>query len=409
MPASDHDQNSAELTTMVLCPRCGYDQQGTIESWIDSCPLTMTCVECGLEFESRSALVEESRFVPWLVECSPVSLTWLASCLKTIGHAMTPWSFWKQIPLGVRWKPSRILLANLCLLLVAGVTLMLSYSIAVLNAYSAANTQVTTGVGSNLFEFRLTRALVDTDVEQVRQLYIEEYGAAFEDDDYFRDRYEAGRESVVGAWPQYIANVRMSLAAYEQNGAALEESSLEILGTAFSAPLSSRPFFTTDPILFPEVARLSPRQTWDTMFDSIVGFYKEDFIAFLCFMMCGSLVMPTLIWGLPVSRRRAKVLPRHVLRAAGYGFLGIGLTLWALCILSAVKEASDGRLLGNAIQIVIVRSLMAWSAWCLLWWYFAVRRYMRIPHALLIVIAGGILSILTFIVGEYYLFEVIGL
>lgn len=39
-----HDERPA------VCPRCGYDLHGTIDTWTDACPLTGVCSECGLEF-----------------------------------------------------------------------------------------------------------------------------------------------------------------------------------------------------------------------------------------------------------------------------------------------------------------------------------------------------------------------
>ncbi len=35
------------------CPRCGYDQDGVVASWRETCPLTGVCSECGLSFRWR--------------------------------------------------------------------------------------------------------------------------------------------------------------------------------------------------------------------------------------------------------------------------------------------------------------------------------------------------------------------
>lgn len=44
--------SATEAGVPRMCPRCGYDLTGVIESWNDSCPVQGTCSECGLTFTS---------------------------------------------------------------------------------------------------------------------------------------------------------------------------------------------------------------------------------------------------------------------------------------------------------------------------------------------------------------------
>jgi hypothetical protein len=39
-----------------MCPRCGYDLEGLIATWTESCPMHALCSECGLDFVCSRAL-----------------------------------------------------------------------------------------------------------------------------------------------------------------------------------------------------------------------------------------------------------------------------------------------------------------------------------------------------------------
>jgi hypothetical protein len=46
------EEATASILGKVSCPRCGYDQQGSVAAWGEvSCPIEGTCSECGLRFE----------------------------------------------------------------------------------------------------------------------------------------------------------------------------------------------------------------------------------------------------------------------------------------------------------------------------------------------------------------------
>ncbi len=83
----------------ALCPRCHYDQRGTIETWNDSCPLRGRCCECGLEYEWGDVLNPFRGRLPGLVEHArgvPQLVRWT---FTTFGWIILPHRFWKRVEL----------------------------------------------------------------------------------------------------------------------------------------------------------------------------------------------------------------------------------------------------------------------------------------------------------------------
>lgn len=53
------------------CPRCGYDLSGAVATWKTSCPLEVTCSECGQRFKSIAVFrgahpIVQHRLSGWL-------------------------------------------------------------------------------------------------------------------------------------------------------------------------------------------------------------------------------------------------------------------------------------------------------------------------------------------------------
>ncbi|MFG0329405.1 MAG: hypothetical protein ACF8PN_05835 [Phycisphaerales bacterium] len=84
---------------VLECPRCGYDQRGSIRAQIERAedgawPLGGRCAECGLDYETRELLDETEH--PWLFERHwrrrPVR-----SAIKTLAMTLRPWRFWREV------------------------------------------------------------------------------------------------------------------------------------------------------------------------------------------------------------------------------------------------------------------------------------------------------------------------
>jgi len=82
--------------TDIRCPRCGYDQRGTVETWVDACPLHGQCVECGLVIDWARVLRMARH--PWLFEYH-----WrqrpLLRMEQTMVRSLRPSPFWREVRL----------------------------------------------------------------------------------------------------------------------------------------------------------------------------------------------------------------------------------------------------------------------------------------------------------------------
>lgn len=76
----------------ITCPRCGYDLQGTVSTWYESCPMNGTCSECGLHLEWGRVYMEGE--LPGIFEYNWKKKPF-RSGLKTIWLSVRPWKLFK--------------------------------------------------------------------------------------------------------------------------------------------------------------------------------------------------------------------------------------------------------------------------------------------------------------------------
>ncbi|MCC6677124.1 MAG: hypothetical protein IT436_08265 [Phycisphaerales bacterium] len=88
------------------CPRCGYDQSGVIDSWKESCPLTGTCSECGLDFAWRDVLNLAYSVHLHLFEHAKAHL--LQSWWRTVKKTRRPGRFWTWMRIEYEVRPARL-------------------------------------------------------------------------------------------------------------------------------------------------------------------------------------------------------------------------------------------------------------------------------------------------------------
>ena len=79
------------------CPRCAYDVSGVMATWTASCPLEGTCSECGYEYQWAEVLGPMRRVPAWFFETVRKRL--VRSAISTSVRTLTPWRFWKRVPL----------------------------------------------------------------------------------------------------------------------------------------------------------------------------------------------------------------------------------------------------------------------------------------------------------------------
>ncbi|GDY00404.1 hypothetical protein LBMAG48_28070 [Phycisphaerae bacterium] len=103
-------------TPAPQCPRCGYDQSGTITSWFQNdtdpnaaCPLHHTCSECGLAFDWSDLLIPERATCQGLYEHARSAREKIAWFFRTFFWLLLPWLFWSRVHMHHRAHPRRIL------------------------------------------------------------------------------------------------------------------------------------------------------------------------------------------------------------------------------------------------------------------------------------------------------------
>lgn len=124
------------------------------------------------------------------------------------------------------------------------------------------------------------------------------------------------------------------------------------------------------------------------------GFPLAEWGAALGFAVVVALILPATFVLLPISRRRAKVRWPHVWRVAAYSLVIPSL---AACLLVGVVPAcialrsQPGGLLMSAQLGLVVMPIPVLTVW----WAMAIRRYLRLRHALLTAILLTVIAALV--------------
>ncbi len=90
------------------CPRCGYDQSGTIAAWSGLCPLEGTCSECGLTFGWRDVLGGRFFGPNWSFEHGARAR--VGRWCGTAWRALVPRVMWRRLALAHRVRLGRLVL-----------------------------------------------------------------------------------------------------------------------------------------------------------------------------------------------------------------------------------------------------------------------------------------------------------
>jgi len=81
----------------VICPKCGYDQSGIVDSWTDRCPMHGRCTECGLEFDWADVMDHKRVRLVWYAEHAPDARKMLLRTPGTIARLLYPPIYWKRV------------------------------------------------------------------------------------------------------------------------------------------------------------------------------------------------------------------------------------------------------------------------------------------------------------------------
>jgi len=107
-----------------ICPKCGYDQSGIIDSWVDSCPINGSCAECGLGFAWRDVFDPVRNDLHWYAEHTQSLWGIIARTPGTLMRLVLPWYYWRSI--GVEARISLRVLTLWLIVLAIGLHLLMS-------------------------------------------------------------------------------------------------------------------------------------------------------------------------------------------------------------------------------------------------------------------------------------------
>jgi hypothetical protein len=91
----------------TICPRCGYDLSGHIESWREACPLRGVCSECGLAFRWYDVLRGSLRFPRWSFEHA-VGARCFVTFFATLARVFLPRSLWRGLRMEMAFRRFRL-------------------------------------------------------------------------------------------------------------------------------------------------------------------------------------------------------------------------------------------------------------------------------------------------------------
>lgn len=353
----------------VPCPRCGYDQQGTVMHWSESCPLTGTCTECGLEFTWGPVLAPEKYEPAWCVEFARNASGVPKRVVTTAVVSLCPWVLWKRLRMSDRIHWGR--LAVYVLILLAPM----------LGVYLAEQTAV---------------AL------RVRQIIEQEHAAAVR----YNQQHLAMLQNMQAAQAspflkqQFTKEIDVTsafLRSQPVSNLSLHESIVEAVLTPWSR--RSRGSYTASPwgtAPYPSPAELharalgveASRQEVSSALFGSPGGWRWTIAGIIAFVG-----IPLGVLFLPLSRSLARVRWVHVTRILLYSaivpMLAMGLWLGLLTIHFGWPDAPAN----------VLRSSAVFGRWSLLilinvWWIIAIRRYLHMPRGWLIAPAFSLLSVL---------------
>jgi hypothetical protein len=346
------------------CPRCGYNLRGTVATWpqYGFCPLEGVCTECGLHFEWAN-VYDPGRSEPaWCVEYI-ARRRLVRGCVLTAFRSVLPWRFWSRLRMHHRVRPRR---------LAAYVLFFLALWLVV---YGGTQTAIVMAAR----QWSMNAAMNYWMFLPVQILRLESKG-----------------------WPE------SGLAEFRQLAAGpppqFERSAIAAIVEAVFNPLRAE----------------SSAIVWDARqreYDMSIGYWlamngiRVGSLPFGIALGLGIYALfPLSLVLLPISRRRAQIRWRHILRIAAYGFvipvgvatlthlliavsvspLPLGLTRWVYVVTQAALPALT--LAGTPVLLIV-------------WWGVAMRCHLKSRHAFTTAVLLSIVCALV-IVWMLYLLRV---
>ena len=352
------------------CPRCGYDLHGVVDAWASECPTNGTCAECGLPFYWGEVLRPGLAAPRWCVEHRMGSFAVTRASLLTAGYVFVPAIFWRDLRLHHPVRPSRLIMF-IAVLLLAIITMLASHQ-----SLMAVIVRWEIGFYVGQEKIRHTQ-LLEKRAAAGLGISVDRLPAAART----RCQAQAARECIV-EW-SYGSAV---LEAMFRPRSAITLGRCTIAGSAYAYPppaelhtfAFSRSSLGRGPINGPS-----------NPFQLPYGFVLHFQLAWLIAVPLGFVL-------LPISRKRARVRWVHIIRIASYS-LAIPAIIALFTVIAATVGYGEPGLYGLARGLTHLAHGLVLIPFCGIWWYFAIRDYLKMPHAQWIVVAFGMLGSMTYL------------
>lgn len=347
------------------CPRCGYDLRGEMESWRERCPLHGRCPECGVALEWPEMLAPHKFEPRWCVEFVKSRRGTLFAAHKTFIRCWRPWRFWSRLRMPYPIRRAR-LAAHVAILMAP---LILLYSVEQAMVAVRAKNQLWTNLKQSQAAapamLATFRRIVQNgkDDPSIRGLTPQRQ------DEYLQMAKDQVDQLQMMIRSPLVIHDSYALAAFETIFFPASDSSWG----RYSLGGHSNPM--PGPALMFETA-------WADAYPYHQRFFVEvrRAAAWAGARFALVAILPLAFILLPVSMRRAKVRWIHVWRIAAYsvfipvanawlqvGLFAIGVLMhdWGYRIGTRMEEVNR---LGTPLALMI-------------WWWAALGRYLRMPHA----------------------------
>lgn len=396
----------------IRCPRCGYDLRGKVATWEDACPLAGTCTECGLTFGWAEVILPEKFEPTWCVEgCGRGAVRFIRSCIGTLARSFVPWSFWRRLSMSHRIRPRRIaaylgVLVFCLVLLYAGIQ-----SATALYVRSIVVSELETQAQSYPMMARQLRAALQPNNTQQPGAR----GANAPLRQYLQQLDPETRATEMRRLSRELRTIQQLIA----NPPYVDHSAIECMIEAVFLPLGGSSWGTIvsangrTPYVAPsslyEVATdgafLQAGWAFGTRNDVFEYFIPT--VAITGVSLIGLFGLPLSMVLLPVSRKRAKVRWGHIWRVLAYSAF-IPVTVIVIVTAVFLTGILLSALTGSLPEPLIITAaggialILPWIM-LILWWTFAINRYLRIPHGLAIALIMSILCIITTATAVFYI------
>lgn len=338
------------FTEHPRCPRCGYDLRGPIAEWTSQCPVEGACSECGLQFLWRDIFYPTWSPPIHIIEFAPRRHILVSAWFTIVSSFAAPW-FWRRVRLQHPYRPKRLAAYALIALVMAYLFFVVQMVRRTYHLDQALSRGMNVTVIALHPDGKVTRPSTGT-------FYVP--------------------DGQVGLRLLHAAAVPWSNHAFT----AMVQTPLPVGGflpafprrqVVISSPAGAA---VTPPKTLPY---LSPRDIFTELRNELFGRSMRAW-AVCAFPVVLSLAMIPFFALLPQTRRQCKVRFDHICRIGIYSaVLAFGMSM----AFAFLREAFQFR---GSVTLEYAEYSGLWGAvimpiFLALWWTFAIRNYLRMPHA----------------------------